>query len=36
MQPLTTEDIPRGERLAFVHDFIGRLDLNPRGSQAPS
>jgi AraC-like DNA-binding protein len=24
MQRLTTEDIPRRERLAFVHDFVGR------------
>lgn len=34
MQRLTTEDIPRGERMAFVHDFIGRhiggLQFAPR------
>lgn len=34
MQRLTTEAIPRRERLAFVHDFIGRhiggMDFNPR------
>ncbi|PLP59194.1 AraC family transcriptional regulator [Mesorhizobium loti] len=34
MQRLTTEDIPRPERLGFVHDFIGRhiggMNFNPR------
>lgn len=33
VQRLTTEDIPRRERLEFVHDFIGRhiggMDFNP-------
>ncbi|MCX8568980.1 AraC family transcriptional regulator [Aminobacter sp. MET-1] len=33
MQRLTTEDVPRRERMAFVHDFVGRhiggLDFRP-------
>lgn len=33
MQRLTTEDVPRRERMAFVHDFVGRhiggLHFNP-------
>lgn len=37
VQRLTTEDIPRYERLGFVHDFIGRhiggINLNPRDSE---
>lgn len=34
VQRLTTEDIPRHERLGFVHDFVGRhiggMNFNPR------